>query len=306
MTSSKLNSFPPEVIDKLGFYVYRLIDPRNGDTFYVGKGKDNRVFQHIAAAGKIEGGGDETDNKIRQIREIQSAGLDVGHVIHRHGMNEPTAFQVEAALMDAYPGLTNTASGVDSGDYGSMHALEIITAYRADEAVFQHKAILINVNRTFADMPLYEATRYAWKIGRANAMKADFVLPTVKGIIKGAFVADDWLPAIATNFPTYPESPGRLGFIGREAPDEIKRLYMNKRVPDEYRQHGAANPIRYTWKTRAADSATSFGFGLRCKANAPPFYGRAHLYVTRLTKVQPAPPLKFLPIHGLGVVNGVV
>jgi hypothetical protein len=248
MMSSSLNSFPPEVIEKLGFYVYRLIDPRSGETFYVGKGKGNRVFQHIAAAGKIEGGGDETDNKIKQIREIQTAGLDVGHVIHRHGMDEPTAFQVEAALMDAYPGLTNTAAGTDSGDYGSMHAIEIITAYRADEADFQHKAILINVSRSIPETTLYEATRFAWKIGKANAMKAEVILPTVKGIIKGAFIATDWLPALSTNFPGRRDEPDRLGFVGHEAPEELKRQYVNKRVPDKYRQHGAANPIRYTWK----------------------------------------------------------
>lgn len=42
-----LQEFPSEVFDKLGYYVYRLIDPRNGDTFYVGKGQRNRVFDHI-------------------------------------------------------------------------------------------------------------------------------------------------------------------------------------------------------------------------------------------------------------------
>ena len=42
--------FNTEVSESLGNYVYRLIDPRNGETFYVGKGKGNRVFQHAAGA----------------------------------------------------------------------------------------------------------------------------------------------------------------------------------------------------------------------------------------------------------------
>src|ERR1700733_10503582 len=93
------------VADKLQTYVYRLIDPRNGETFYVGKGKGNRVFDHIKDEIKIEG--DDIDNKMKRIREIRTAGFEVAHVIHRHGMEDSTAFQVEAALIDAYPGVTN-------------------------------------------------------------------------------------------------------------------------------------------------------------------------------------------------------
>ena len=45
MNNFKINAFPSEVIKELNYYVYRLIDPRNGKTFYVGKG--NRVFTHV-------------------------------------------------------------------------------------------------------------------------------------------------------------------------------------------------------------------------------------------------------------------
>ena len=44
------NQFSDEVSKKLGYYVYRLIDPRNGDTFYVGKGIGNRIFAHALNA----------------------------------------------------------------------------------------------------------------------------------------------------------------------------------------------------------------------------------------------------------------
>ena len=244
MSRTQPEEFPSEVVAKLQAYVYRLIDPRNGETFYVGKGRGNRVFSHIHAEDGLEG--DEVDNKIKRIREIRLAALEVGHVIHRHAMDDETASEVEAALIDAYPGLTNIAGGVGS-DYGPMHAREIIQRYSAEPAIFRHKAILITVNRTAPDTSLYEATRFAWKISKDRAAQAEVILSTVRGMIVGAFVADKWLQATADNFPGREAVPGRLGFIGREAPSDIQALYVGKRVPDEFRKRGAPNPIKYTW-----------------------------------------------------------
>lgn len=246
MKKPEIKVFPAAVVTKLKTYVYRLIDPRNGETFYIGKGKGDRVFSHIRGEKQPEG--DEIDNKLKRIWEIHLAGFEVGHVIHRHGLDDKTAFEVEAALIDAYPGLTNIAGGTGSNDFGAMHALEIIRRYSAEPAVFQHRALLISVNRTASEVPLYEATRYAWKISPAKAQKAEVVLATRLGEIVGAFVNCRWLEATAENFPGREPSPGRFGFIGDEAPDEIKKLYVGKLVPDEYRKPGAANPIKYTRK----------------------------------------------------------
>lgn len=244
MDQQPIDAFPPEVIEKLRTYVYRLIDPRNGETFYVGKGKGNRVFAHIRGEQGIEG--DDLDNKTKRIRQIRLAGFEIAHVIHRHGMDDATAFEVESALMDAYAGLTNEVGGINGNEFGAMHALEIIREYAAEPAAFRHDAILISVNRSaFAESSLYEATRYAWKISPAKARKAEVVLATMQGIIKGAFIADEWLEATTGNFPGREEVPGRYGFNGREAPDHMQLLYVGKRVPDEYRKRGAANPIKY-------------------------------------------------------------
>jgi hypothetical protein len=248
MSTREPEAFPSDVVEKLKTYVYRLIDPRNGETFYVGKGKGNRVFAHIRGDEVLEG--DEIDNKLKRIREIRLAGFEVAHVIHRHGMDEATAFEVEAALIDAYPGLTNIVGGTGGTDYGAMHAKEIIRRYSAEPAVFRQKALLINVNRTATERSLYDATRYAWKIDKRKAKQADVILATMQGMIVGAFIAHDWLEATAANFPGRAEGdgvPGRFGFVGEEAPEDMKRLYVGKRVPDEYRKRGAANPIKYTW-----------------------------------------------------------
>ena len=246
MNRQEIESFPTEVAERLKTYVYRLIDPRNGETFYVGKGKDDRVFAHIRVEHNLEG--DELDNKLTRIREIRLAGFDVAHVIHRHGMDDSTALEVEAALIDAYPGLENAVGGAGSNDYGAMHAREIVSHYRAEPANFDGiRALLINVNRSATENSLYEATRYAWKVNKSHAEEAEVILSTFHGLIIGAFVADEWLDATAENFPGRDPVTGRFGFKGKEAPDEIKKLYVGMRVPDEYRKPGASYPIRYTW-----------------------------------------------------------
>jgi hypothetical protein len=247
MSSEEMESFPPEVVDQLKTYVYRLIDPRNGETFYVGKGTGNRVFAHVRAEeGLAE---DELSNKLHRIREIRMAGFEVAHVIHRHGMDDKTAVEVEAALIDAYPEVLNDVGGAHSNDYGVMHAKEIVQKYSAEPAVFPpgFKALLISVNRSAAETSLYEATRYAWKLNKSKARQAQVILATRQGLIVGAFIADSWLEATATNFPGHDDVGGRVGFIGREASADIKALYIGKRVPGEYRKPGAANPVKYTW-----------------------------------------------------------
>ena len=241
-------AFSPTVVQHLKHYVYRLIDPRNGETFYVGRGVDNRVFAHIRAEAGLDG--DAVDNKLVRIHAIRLAGLEVAHVIHRHGLDAVTAVEIEAALIDAYPGLTNVVGGEGSHDYGPMHATEIIRRYEAEEANFeQHRVLLINVSRSAIEFDLYEATHCAWKLKPGRAQQAEVILATVQGLIVGAFVAHTWLEATVKNFPRRMavDAPGRFGFVGEEAPEEIKRRYVGKRVPDRYRLRGAANPIKYTW-----------------------------------------------------------
>ena len=239
-----MQAFPPEVIEKLKTYVYRLIDPRNGETFYVGKGSGNRVFAHVLA----EIDGDDPGEKLKRIREIRAASFDVAHVIHRHGLDDSTAFEVEAALIDAYPGLTNVVAGSGSNEFGAMHAQEIVNKYQAVPAEFTHRAIIINVNRSATETSRYDATRYAWKIDVKKAGRAEIVVAVRYGLIIDVFIVEQWLPAIAENFPGREPVPSRFGFIGREAPDSIRKMYIGKCLPDEFRKQGAANPIKYTYR----------------------------------------------------------
>lgn len=245
--SISYDKFPPEVIEKLGNYVYRLIDPRNGETFYVGRGVGNRVFAHVRGELNSRAADyDEVSLKIQTIRAIKIAGLEVIHIIHRHGMSEEIAKVVEAALIDAFPGLTNIVLGAGSNDFGPANVREIITNYSAKEAVLDKKCLLININRSINSLELYDATRYAWRLNPKKAERARYVLAVSQGIIREVFIAEKWLVANETNFPGFPNALGRYGFVGYPAPESIQQEFRDLRIPEGYRS-GGSNPIRYTY-----------------------------------------------------------
>ncbi|MBI4328482.1 MAG: hypothetical protein HY685_01285 [Chloroflexi bacterium] len=241
--------FPPGVAERLKWYVYRLIDPRNGATFYVGKGQGDRVFEH--AEGAVSAGKDEdaTDLKLQRIKEILVAGLDVAHVIHRHNIeDEHVAYQIEAALIDAYPGLTNKVSGHGSGDYGCRHVEEIVTEYAAQPFEAREPLILISIGQSYVDerRGIYEAVRGVWRINVNRAKHVSLVLAQRRGLVLGAFRPTKWLEATKANFPWLDNDyPDRWGFVGNPAEQETEDLYLGKRVPDEYRTKRAQNPVRF-------------------------------------------------------------
>lgn len=244
----KIQEFPPEIFKELNFYVYRLIDPRNGDTFYIGKGQGNRIFEHLKLSIKEDGDDENFDLKYQRIREILKSGLEVIHVIHRHGLDSTTAFHVEASLLDAFPGTTNKVGGHYSNEIGPMNAYEILTRYKSETAEFRHKIILININRTILNIDIYDAVRFAWKLDVERAKKADYVLAVERGIIVGAYKVIQWNLARKQYFPEFKtHTNARYGFVGVEAEEEIKNLYIQKKMPEAYRKKGASNPIKYTY-----------------------------------------------------------
>ena len=243
--------FRAGVIEHLQYYVYRLIDPRDGQTFYVGKGKGNRIFSHIYDEQVLKES-DVTSDKIQRIRDIKASGLEVIHVIHRHALNEQTAFEVEGALIDAYLGLANIQNGAGNSENGIMHVHEINQKYAAIEAVFEHKILLISINKGIKNSSIYDAVRFAWKVNKNRAEKAEVILAVAHGIIRGAYINANWLEATAKNFPehiVHDTDFNRFGFTADEAPEDIKNLYLGKKIPKEFeRKKGDISPIKYTYQ----------------------------------------------------------
>ena len=239
--------FTSEVIEQLQYYVYRLIDPRTGQTFYVGKGKGNRIYAHINDALKSFDGQsyesndeDEISEKIKQIREIKAAGLEVIHVIQRYGLTEKEAFEVEAALIDCYPGLTNIQGGYSSDRVvNSAEVLQRVLSCEEfkDQPDLKYCIIKINDHVLNERGSVYETVRKHWKVNLTRVQKIPYVLACHNGIVAEVYEIEKWYRS--------DEMPKRCEFIGKVADDGIRQLFINKRLPKKYCKKGMASPVLY-------------------------------------------------------------
>lgn len=90
------------------FYVYELIDPRNGAVFYIGKGSRNRIDQH-----EREAIGGKHSRKCNLIREIMGYGYLIDKRIVQYFADEAAAYKFEADHIEAIglDRLTNVIPG---------------------------------------------------------------------------------------------------------------------------------------------------------------------------------------------------
>lgn len=248
---------------KLGYYVYLYSDPRNGRPFYIGKGKGNRVFSHLA---------DDADHeKNSRIREIRGAGLQPRIEILAFGLDEETAFKVEAAAIDlvGFDSLTNRVVGRGSSRYGRM-SVETVKARLAAAPLehIAHEVAIIRVSASIAAvrdrlghrfdgesdesrLALYDATRGTWVVGgRRNQVR--YVLAAHEGVIVEVYEVAAWLPAGSTMYgdqidrtiATADGSVARWEFIGRIASEDVRRQYRLKSVAHLFGP-GDMYPVRY-------------------------------------------------------------
>lgn len=238
-----MKEFDKKTAEEIGYYVYCLVDPRTEAPFYVGKGKENRVFAHARDALEQP----HVTDKLDTIREIINAGFQVDHVIVRHGLNEETAFAVESALIDFAGrfdlGLTNVVLGHKSSAFGIMTADEVQQKYKAEPLQsLGEGCVIININRTYkrakGSKSFYEATKESWIINEKRIPSLSHVLSEYGGFIVEVFEVDEggWYQTKDSSGKT------RWGFNGKQAPDEIRDRYLNRSI---VKKRGAANPITY-------------------------------------------------------------
>jgi uncharacterized protein len=241
--------FPDAVAEAMGFYVYRLIDPRNGRTFYVGKGAGNRVFQHVAEATGLP---DRATLKLDLIREIESSGLAVRYIIHRHGLTEHEAYLVESSLIDAYEELTNAQLGHATHTLGLATVDDLVGRYDAGAADVDVPSVLLNLrhqyHRGLTPEQVYERTRGHWAMRPDRHAGVKYGMAFALGLIREVYRIESWsktaVEDIAANEHRKPDdteskSKYRWMFTGVVATD-IRDRFVGKSVV-----WLSQNPIRW-------------------------------------------------------------
>src|SRR5574344_450292 len=249
---SKTESFDELQQQQLGFYVYMLIDPRNNRPFYIGKGVNNRIFDHLHCALKDK---DISNAKYEIIRDIVKDGKEVRHVVVKHRLrDEEEAYNVECSLIDAFNffefGLTNIECGHNAADTGLMRTDEIIR--KSTTKPLNHIAddcMIININAKYkrgcSDDNIYEATHATWRIGKKRVKKIKYVLSEFRGLIIEVYEVKEWYP-IERDYSEKSQKYGQkylgYGFIGKLANDDIRNKYINKSIA---KKKGQSNPVIY-------------------------------------------------------------
>ncbi|MBD5248406.1 MAG: endonuclease [Barnesiella sp.] len=236
-------SFKQSVIEGLKCYVYALVDPRNNQIFYVGKGTGNRVYQHAQAALAD----DSQSLKLSTIREIKGLGLEVKYYIIRHNLTEQEAYLVESSIIDllTYPAfnkeniLTNIVSGHHQWNEGIKTDEEINILYDCPkiEPIPGERLLLVSLNKTYQQSKAsgvyrrandYESARKYWKLSRDKADKVDFILGIYRGIVRIVIeVKDKALCSVAEDGTVF--NKPRFAFVG----DIVQNSpYLNTDVTD--------------------------------------------------------------------------
>jgi hypothetical protein len=91
------------------YYVYELIDPRVNLPFYVGKGKDDRVYFHLSEKTRAKS---DNKRKFNKIQKIRKEGYEPEVKIVEYFENENDAYFYEESLIQKYGRIRYDEGGI--------------------------------------------------------------------------------------------------------------------------------------------------------------------------------------------------
>jgi uncharacterized protein len=251
---NKVRCFPVGIAEELGSYVYLYYDPRALDEpFYIGKGGgvfgNDRIFAHLVEAEDET----KTSEKVKKIREIWQAGHDVSLVVHRHGMSESEAENVEASLIEIFPETLNEVEGKGTSVRGARLIEELISEKTRRKAEICFPAVIINIrkewlrvresqNASVDQQKLYLATRTAWAVKPKNHPNVEYAISAAFGLIRQVYKINRWRPADINADGTPRPLDERWMFDGEVA---VEKAELIGQAIDHLQKTGAQNPIRW-------------------------------------------------------------
>jgi len=164
-----VQNFNRTIQDKLGFYVYGLIDPITKEIFYVGKASgNNRAFDHLK---KTQNMNSRMSPKKLKINEIRQKGYEPIVEVLRYGLSsEEVALEVEAAIIDSIglEKLTNIVKGhgIERGRLTLQEIERLYGSTPVNITTLTEKYVMFFLSQTYStsldEIQIYDATRQFW------------------------------------------------------------------------------------------------------------------------------------------------
>lgn len=252
MESNALSNNGP-ITDKANYYVYALLDPANNEIFYIGKGKNQRVVDHIKEALNCYQKMTNPSAKVQRILSIlQNQQTLPKFIFLRTGLTEQAAYELEGMMIDfllkykwfnflKIADLTNIQNGHHNDVNGIKDMDDLRRILLAEDAVINKtdKILAISINNSYflANKNVYDAVRSSWSVDVRRANRADYVVAVYQGVIIGVFENVKW---------TKVANSDRHEFTATQVTDPgiLNRLYYHKWTLG----FGSGQPLRYNYK----------------------------------------------------------